>query len=458
MKFLIILLIAFFSPFLHAQGEKEKVNKLSPEIKNYIDELYAKDKAEKEKALKEKAETVKNEEVSDQPLEMHGYFRAGTNFFTTGGGRNSGSCFGLNYPKNDGLHYRFGNECRDYAEFAFFKWYKRNGVEFRPFFMVDLAGDSRNPTETEPWSRRTRQLFVEIKGIFENDAALWVGRRYYRNIGDIGDIHVLDGFHVQSSGNGTGVTDIPFAGGMYHVAVIGYGFESQDRAVNEQSYLGDLRGSYNFGRNNYQFALQNLVVTTAKGTKKRTDGRTLTLQWQRDFGILNNRVVGQYGQGSMAENPGCFGTDGLCFNSTATRASDGWRVFTSGVFDFSSKFKMHYLLLHQESKDFHRWSSAGMRPHYMLAKYWSIVSEVGLNRYAKVENKSFQTMQNLNQYTIALQASTDASNFWDRPAIRFYYSYFDWNRAAGFQSGLNVPGRNTQRDASVIGAQTEIWF
>lgn len=447
MKILALFALLFSSVFVHAQNEKMKFDKLSPEIKQYIDELYAKDKAEKEKS-----------ETTDQPLEMHGYFRAGTNFFTTGASRNSGSCYALSFPRNDGLFHRLGNECRDYAEFSFFKWYKNNGVEFRPFFMIDLASDSRNPTETEAWSRRTRQLFVEIKGLFENNAALWVGRRYYRNIGDIGDLHVMDGFHVQSSGNGAGVTDIPFAGGMYNVAIIGHGTEDTSKNVNEQSYMTDIRGSYNFGRNNYQFAFQNLVVTTAKGTEKRTDGRTLTLQWQRDFGFLNNRVVGQYGQGNMAENPGCFGTDGQCFNSTANKGSDGWRLFSSGVFDFSSRVKMHYLVLHQESRDYSRWSTVGVRPHYMLAKYWSLVSDVAFIRLEKATNKSFQTMQNLDKYTIALQASTDARDFWNRPAVRFYYSYFDWNRAAGSQSSLTVPGRSNQRDASVVGVQTEIWF
>jgi maltoporin len=450
MKILFLLVLALTSPFLHAQTEKEKLEKLSPEIKQYLNELYAKDKAE--------ALAKKNEETSEEPLEMHGYFRAGSNFFTSGGSRNGGSCFGLNYPKNDGLHYRYGNECRDYGEFAFSKWYKKNGLQFRPFFMTDMAGDSRNPTETESWSRRTRQLFVEIKGIFGNDAALWVGRRYYRNIGDIGDIHVLDGFHVQSTGNGAGVTDIPFAGGIYNVAVTGHGTEDATEDVNVQTYVFDLRGSYHFGVNSYQFALQNQVVSTAKSTDKVTDGRTLTLQWQRDFGILNNRLVGQYGQGSMAENPGCFGTDGQCYNSTATKASDGWRVFSSGVFDLTAKFKMHYIVLQQESKDFHRWSTASIRPHYMIAKYWAIVSDVSITRYTKANNKSFQTMQNLDQYTLALQASTDARDFWDRPAIRFYYSYFNWNKAAGSQSSLSAPGRNDQTHANVIGVQTEIWF
>ena len=457
MKILIILTLALSSTILHAQSEREKFEKLSPEIKKYIDELYAKEK--KEEAVK-KEEVVVNKETSDQPLEMHGYFRTGTNFFTTGGGRKSGSCLALEFPRNDGLFYRFGNECFDYAEFSFSQWYKRNGIEFRPYFMIDLAGDSRSPNATEEWSRRTRQLFVEIKGIFANEAALWVGRRYYRNIGDIGDLHVLDGFHVQSSGNGAGVTDIPFAGGKYNVAIIGYGRENQAENVNEQSYLLDLRASYAFGLNNYQFALQNLVVTTAKGTNSQPDGRTITFQWQREFGFLNNRVVAQYAQGSMAENPGCFGTDGQCFNSTAQEGSDAYRIFSSGVFDFTPRFKMHYLVLHQESEDFNRWSSAGIRPHYMLAKYWSIVSDVGFMRLERVNDNSFQTMQNLDKYTIALQASTDASNFWDRPAIRFYYTYFNWNKAAASQSQtrLTVPGREEQRNASVVGAQAEMWF
>jgi maltoporin len=442
MKLFIFLALAFSSPFLQAQ-------ELTPEMKQYIDELYAKDK---------KAREAENKKASDYPLEMNGYFRTGTNVFTTGGGRHNGSCFSLAFPKNDGLHYRYGNECFDYAEFNFSKWYERNGVKFRPHFMIDLAGDSRSPNHVEEWSRRYRQLFVEIQGIFGNDATLWIGRRYYRNIGDIGDLHVLDGFHVQSSGNGTGVSNVPFAGGMYHFAVVGYGFEKQNENINEQSFLFDLRGSYNVGLNNYQFAIQNMVVTTAPNSQNRPDGRTFTVQWQRKIGFLNNRVVGQYAQGSMAENPGCFGTDGRCFNPNASEGSDGYRLFSSGVFDFTTRLKMHYLLLYQESRDFHRWATAGIRPHYMIHKYWSIVSDIGITRLESSVNNSFRPMQNLDKYTIALQASTDASDFWDRPALRFYYSYFDWNRAAGSQSGLSVPGRENIRRASIIGAQTEIWF
>ena len=188
---LMLLLCILMSTRLYAQTT---TTELSPEIKKYIDEVIAQ-KTKEEKANQPEFPTI-----------FHGYFRSGTNQFVSGGGRDSGSCFALNYPRNDGLFYRLGNECRDYAEFSFSKIMKQNGVEVRPYFMLDLANDSRSPNDTETWSRRNRQLFVEIKGIFGNNAALWVGRRYYRSDGDIGDIHMLDGFHVQSSGNGFGVT------------------------------------------------------------------------------------------------------------------------------------------------------------------------------------------------------------------------------------------------------------
>jgi maltoporin len=100
----------------------------------------------------------------------------------------------------------------------------------------------------------------------------------------------------------------------------------------------------------------------------------------------------------------------------------------------------------------------GVRPHYMLSKYWSLLADVGFTRYEKVNAGSFQSRQDLDKYTLALQASTDASQFWSRPSIRFYYSYFDWNRASAMQSSLTLPGRPTQKSAGVVGAQTEIWF
>lgn len=440
---LLLLLCILMSTHLYAQTP---TTELSPEIKKYIDEVIAQ---------KVKEEKANNPEF---PTIFHGYFRTGTNQFVSGGGRKSGSCFALNYPKNDGLHYRLGNECFDYAEFSFSKIIKTNGVEVRPFFMLDLANDSRSPNASETWSRRNRQLFVEIKGIFGNNAALWVGRRYYRSDGDIGDIHVLDGFHVQSSGNGVGVTDVPFAGGIYNFALIGYGSDDTDTNVNEQNYLADIRANYVRGSQSFQVALQNLFVSTADGTANRTPGRTLTLQWQKNTSLMGHRLVGQYAEGSMAENPGCFGTDGNCFNATASSASSAYRVFSSALIDWGAPLKFHTLLLYQESPDYARWSTMGVRPHYMLSKYWSLLADVGFTRYEKVKDGSFQSRQDLDKYTIALQASTDASQFWNRPSIRFYYSYFDWNRASATQSSLTLPGRPTQKSAGIIGAQTEIWF
>jgi maltoporin len=433
MKILLFLTSILLSTQLYSA---ENSGKLTPEIKKYIDDLYA----EKEK--------------SESPLLFNGYFRAGTHKLTSGGGKSSGSCFSLNYPKNDGLSYRLGNECRDYAEFSLSKIVKRNGVEFRPFFMLDFGSDSRSPTATEAWSRRTRQLFVEIKGLFDNGAALWVGRRYYRTEGDIGDIHVIDGTYVQSSGNGVGITDVPLAGGQYNFALIGYGSDDTATNVNEQNYLADIRANYKVDANSYQVALQNLFVSTADNTVNRPEGRTLTLQWQRNFNILSNKVALQLAQGSMAENPGCFGTDGNCFNTSAKASSSAYRVFSNGTFDWGSDFKLHYLALYQDSEDYNTWTSLGIRPHYVLSKYWSLLADIGHNSYEVIRLQK----QTLNQYTLALQASTDASQFWDRPSIRFYYSRFDWNNAAALQSTLSVPGRASQKDANVIGAQTEIWF
>lgn len=103
---------------------------------------------------------AKAKQELDNGFEFNGYFRSGTNTILGSGSKNNGSCYSLNYPKNDGVYYRLGNECRDYSEFQQSKKQQLNGVNFKAVFMMDFAGDSRDPTATEEWSRRSRQLYV----------------------------------------------------------------------------------------------------------------------------------------------------------------------------------------------------------------------------------------------------------------------------------------------------------
>jgi maltoporin len=407
---------------------------------------------------------AKAKQASTTGFEFSGYFRSGTQAIIGGGSKNSGSCYSLNYPKNDGVYYRLGNECRDYSEFQLAKTQQLNGVNFKAVFMMDFAGDSRDPTATEPWSRRSRQLYVETDNLLDN-GTLWIGRRYYYDQA-LGSVHILDYKHAQSSGNGVGVTDIRVNDtDTLHVAAISYGGEGEltgnkaTAETNYQNFMADVRYEMDVGdAGKVVFALQNLFVNDAINEAGLSDGRTFTVQWQKQLGMVEQKTVFQYGTGAMARNPGSAGTDGGSFDYAADSSASGFRVFNNGLIDISKKFKIDYLVMYEKSSDYHTLKSAGVRPHYAISPHWSVLGEVGYNAYQTKTNGIENDEQTLMKYALALQATADSTQYWSRPSLRFYLSNFDWNQAAGQQSELSVAGHQGDESALVAGAQVEVWF
>lgn len=409
------------------------------------------------------SEVKSNQEATDD-FDFNGYFRTGTNTVIGGGAKNGGSCYSLNYPKNDGIYYRLGNECRDYGEFKFTKKKQINGVDFKAVYMIDVAGDSRGSTSTEPWSRRTRELYVEADNLLDN-GKLWMGRRFYRAVG-VGDVHMLDYFYTQSSGNGVGVSDITInEKDKLHVAAISYGGEGSITGAdgtadsNYQNIMADVRYEMDIGdAGKMVFVLQNLFVNDAIDEAGIADGRTLTVQWQKQLGIVDQKTVIQYGTGAMARDPGSAGTDGGGFDYAADSSSTGFRIFNNGLIDISPEFKINYMAMYEKSDDYHTLKSVGIRPHYSLSTHWSVLAEIGYNAYQTKTNGIENEEQKLMKYAVALQATADSTDYWTRPSLRFYVSNFDWNNAAGQESGLSVPGEDGDTSALVAGVQTEIWF
>ena len=443
-------LLAMLCTTVAGANAAERPSGLSDEDIDYVKELISN-------------EVKSNQEATDD-FDFNGYFRTGTNTVIGGGAKNGGSCYSLNYPKNDGIYYRLGNECRDYAEFKFTKKKQINGVNFKAVYMIDAAGDSRTPTGTEPWSKRTRELYVEADNLIDN-GNLWMGRRYYRAVG-VGDVHMLDYFHMQSSGNGVGVSDITInEKDKLHVAALTYGGEGQITGAdgtadsNYQNIMADVRYEMDIGDSGKViFGLQNLFVNDAIDEAGIADGRTFTVQWQKQLGIVDQKTVIQYGTGAMARNPGSAGTDGGSFDYAADSSSTGFRIFNNGLIDISPKFKINYMAMYEKSDDYHTLKSVGIRPHYSVSTHWSILAEIGYNAYQTKTNGIENAEQKLMKYAVALQATADSTDYWTRPSMRFYISNFDWNSAAGQQSGLSVPGEVGDESALVAGVQTEIWF
>ena len=413
-------------------------------------------------------------DMTTPQLKFNGYFRAGTNTEVGGSSKDAGSCYSLPLPRNDGLFFRLGNECRDYGEFALSANEKVDDVDLKAYFMMDMASDSRSAVATEEWSRRNRQMFVEAGNLLPN-GKLWIGRRYYRDFAGFGGLHPLDGFQVQSSGNGAGVSDINIGDNTYYVAVFAYGGEGEVTGrkgtgeANYQNPMLDLRGKFDAGDiGTLSLALQYLWARDAIDEVGMSSGYTISGQWDKTIGSFKQQLGAQLGVGSMSANPGCFGTDGGgvyaygsggCFAYEADKNSTGYRIYDTGLLNVSDRFKVLTTLMYSKASDYQEVLSVGFRPHYSLSKHWSVLAELGYNQLQfSPEFHSENTREmHLMQYTAALQATTNSENFWSRPSLRFYVSNFDWNRAAS-DGGLGVPGENDAHTALVIGAQTEIWF
>jgi maltoporin len=415
--------------------------------------------------------TLVQAKTSEADFEFHGYFRSGSNYLAEDATKNGGACYALPHPSNDGLYYRLGNECRDYGEFTFNKHLNTEDIHFKVYWTMDIAGDSRSPTAVENWSRRSRNLFVETDNLLDF-GTLWVGRRYYRAVA-FGDIHMIDAFQVNSSGNGVGISDIPLGENTLHLALIGIGSEAeddlttpQDETQNAQNPLFDIRYEWPLASGDtFKFGLQHQEVREVYQNAPDQNGSTLSVQWEKTYGIWDQRTGLQYALGSMAQNPGCFGTDGGtgCFNYAAASNAYGYRFYNNGTFNFD-KFLLHYTLMFEKTIDDNvtavgaiqdrEVTSFGFRPHYSLGRYWSVVGEFTYNSL----NPKFADEQTLSKYSIAIQATNNAANFWARPAIRFYLSQFEWNnRARDSGNMLNVPN-SSEKQALLVGAQAEVWF
>lgn len=398
-----------------------------------------------------------NVAMADDSFEFNGYFRGGfTSSLEGGTGANGGSCYALAHPRNDGLYYRLGNECRDYADLSFTKKKSINGIDFKGVVLMDLAGDQDSSTQVAGFSRRPRQMYLEADGVFQDsDTKMWVGRRFYRSIA-VGDIHINDAFHVNSSGNGFGFSDIAIgADSKLHVAFIAQGNED------EQNQLLDVRTDFGLGdAGRLKLALQQLINNEADGVNV-TDGNTITAQWEKNLGgVFDQKTVIQVGSDAFASNPGCYGTDGAgngnCYNTDpGQNGLTGTRIFNNGTWDLTDRFKMNTMVMIEDIDKTREVTSIGIRPHYQLSSpYWSVLGEIGIN---EVEPEGGPA-QKLQKTTLALQLSGDASNFWERPSLRFFVSMFDWNDAAAAGSGLTVAGQPGQTDDVLWGAQGEFWF
>jgi maltoporin len=387
---------------------------------------------------------------SANALEMHGYLRTGAGGSSEGGSQN---CFQL---PGANTKYRLGNECETYGELQLDQnvYDGKDGVkfDFTAMFAYVAGYPGQQDFENlamgnEQWA--FRQAFVNVRNLpWLNGGNAWIGKRYYKRQ----DVHITDFFYWDPSGYGGGVENIPFGPGKFSYALFGNNQDQGSSDNNGQIWRNDFRYEgvdIGFGSLDFGF---NWNIGTTSGDATAEDGYAFHVQhFLGKIAGGYNKIAFQYGKGSAGAP---WSLSGAYTNFGADSSDTTWRIvdqfhWQQGPFGGMATF------VYQDSDSDGKWMSVGGRATWAFNTYFKLAGEIG---YDQVDPDAGSTRK-LTKFTIAPILAT-GPGFWNRPELRLYYTYADWNNAArdaGLSGGSSGPFGNSTSGSS-YGIQLEAWF
>ncbi|EHR70316.1 maltoporin (phage lambda and maltose receptor) [Burkholderiales bacterium JOSHI_001] len=363
-------------------------------------------------------------------IDFGGYFRAGPGQKTTTG--DSARCYNGSTTNGHGGLGRLGNECHTYGEFALGHSGEIGGVKFKALWMPSLFRDGSDPEGQTV--KAAEQLYVEGKGFdIAPNQSFWIGKRYYHRA----DVHFDDAFFVNMTGMGAGVDGIPVGGGSLGLAV----FRQDDNGANPLSrFNADLE---NLAVNPGGKLRITLSLTEGSGSNGKS-GSGISLQHNQAKLLAggDNTLWVQYAQGSAGINMGS-GTATASSSVKTTLVADSL-AWTDGPLSGQT------LVQFGEANDGtikRKFNSIGGRVAYAMTNNFKLQAELGMNNSKPNGGAS----ERVTKLTIA-PTLTVGKNYYDRPELRLYASYFSFNEAYKRANVL------TKSNKTAIGAQVEVWF
>lgn len=372
-------------------------------------------------------------------LDINGYFRTGIGSSDNG---QTQECFQLTGAPSK---YRLGNECEQYGELTA----KQNLISLKDNSTISINGMLQLYNQYgkslsfsgEDGFTRLNQIYLNWENIsYLNGANIWAGRRYYNR----NDINMSDFYYWNQSATGFGIDDYKING-----LSLSYAFSRKDNVFQEK-YINrhDVTvKDIDINKNNKLNVGVSIVDTEHTGWDFTVQNVTANV-----FNGKNTFVV-QYGEGS--------GT-GLSYTGSpdADRDDSSFRVLD--VIDWASenkKFNGQTELLYQNNKfknqEDTEWYSIGSRLAYVVQDHFKISTEVGYDQI-----KGGDQNRNLTKLTIAPTWSLKGTGFYDRPELRFYYTYAFWNSdEQKLRDSLNTDSAFYQLShGSNFGVQLEHWW
>ncbi len=405
---------------------------------------------------------------------FNGYFRSGF------GVDSKGNIMEAFQAPNSLAKYRLGNEAETYIETAFGYSFPELDlpegtdffVGFRPSYLVP---DARFASQSE---FSVREAYALATGVLKanESASFWAGQRFYQRF----DVHINDFYYLDMSGFGGGVEDIQVGDiGKFAIAWLGGSIDTLDSSGSE------LSNSVN-GKNSLDLRFYDIDVPYGKGfvwvdlahsqSRLRPNGVNVKVNGGGGaafaLGHESNEFLGgrnifmvQYGFGA-ASNFKATQEDYAFLNPAAAPAAplnvnteDAWqfRVVEDIVIQPYDDLSLQGTFVYNEANTGaavnprRTWISAGVRPIYYFDDFFSIAVEGGIDHTSGDGVPSGE----LYKFTFAPQI-TPKTNFFSRPAIRFFITYAFWSDS--FKGSVSSRNYTTNTDGLNIGVQAEAWW
>ena len=384
---------------------------------------------------------------------------------------------------------RLGNEADTYvtADMNFLHQYANNS-KLRYYMKIAEWDKTYNTDSAFNGEMNLRQAFAEMSdmpsfsGAFQN-ATLWAGKREDR---DNFDIHWLDSDMMSLVGTGAGIYDVSFVDGVKtNFSVYGRNFNDIEDMGNVE--YNNMTGAANTFVQNYTFSLNNRLgpwqwmvngLYSKDNDKRINDGLAANkaasqgintmLAYHGDsfYGIGEgmSKTILQYGKALGAEVR-APGSDGYLID-------DAWTIkFASyGITPLTDKFSWAPVFMAQTSNnryitdDRYNWITLNSRFIQEINQNFALQYETSY-QYMDIDPQGFNNNKATSGSYVKLTFAPtfkmqNVTDFFERPEIRFFVTYMNWNKLLDDYSGTDTPGSTGYHSGGslLFGAQLETWF
>jgi maltoporin len=354
-------------------------------------------------------------------VDVQNYLRANAAVNSASGGQ---TCFGL---AGAGAKYRLGNECGVYGEMMLGQHLVQGdaGEDVKAYAMLNLGNEAASSNAKRPeggWTIGLPQAYLAIEHVSGlGDAALWIGRRYYKREG----VNANDFLYWNPSGMGAGIENVPLGPMRFS-----YAYLHDDQQTMPIMRVGDTANRHDFQLRgvpvNPGGTLElGLALIRSDGEPGHHGGSMLTVQHRQHIlaGAGDNRLAIQWGTGAGTDN-GATGDIGNGSDVHRLRVVESWQAQVTRRFGGELVAVWQRDTAHDAAK-VKTWASAGGRMSYALADHVKLLADVGHDRVAPQDGD----VRRLTKFTGAI-ALTTAPGYFDRPELRLFFTHAHWNEAA----------------------------